>query len=56
VNAKRVERLEKTRDIARGCVTALWNRIANTHIGLRNSPHQSNESQSKSPTMPEQPR
>jgi len=44
------------RDIARGCVTALWNRIANTHIGLRNSPHQSNESQSKSSTMPEQPR
>jgi hypothetical protein len=30
------------RDIARGCVTALWNRIANTHIGLIESPHQSN--------------
>jgi hypothetical protein len=29
------------RDIARRCVTALWNRIANTHIGLIGSPHQS---------------
>jgi hypothetical protein len=28
------------RETVRGCVTDLWDRIANTHIGLINSPHQ----------------